>query len=262
MAFTLHRVGIMALSFCMAVCLTATAQAGDRLDRIMKDKVVRVGTPGDYLPFSHKQQDGSYEGFDIDMINHMAKELGLKVEFVHTTWPTIQKDFESDKFDVAVGGLARTTKRVMTGEVLPPYAPFGKVALMRLEHKDRFTSVDSMNQPDVRVIKNPGGTNETFVNTHLNKAQVTTHQFNAEIPGLIAEGKGDIMITENDEAISHMKRDKRLYAGFLDKPLTPINFKGFWMQKDDPDFVRLMNYMWDLLDRRGDLTTYTNKWLK
>lgn len=258
--FRTFKVAAAALC-CLAVVAHTPAHAGKRLDRIMETKVLRVGTPGDYRPFSF-QNNGVYEGLDIDMVNRLAKECGLTVEMVQTSWPNLQKDLEADKFDVAVGGITRNTKRMVVGEFLPPYAPFGKVALMRQEHKNRFTTPESLNQPDVRVIKNPGGTNEQFVVTNLPKAQVATHPKNAEIPGMIAEGKGDIMITENAEAITYAKRDQRLHAGFLDKPLTPTNFMGFWLQKDDPDFVRLMNFSWDLLDRRGDLQNDQDKWLK
>ena len=105
----------------------------------------------------------------------------------------------------------------------------------------------------MRVIKNPGGTNEQYVLTHLMKAQVSTHDKNFEIPGLIAAGKGDVMITETAEALQYTRKYKELYAAYIDKPLTPVNYMGFMLPTDDADFVRAMNYAWDLLDRRGEL---------
>ena len=47
----------------------------------------------------------------------------------------------------------------------------------------------------------------------------------------------------------------------MDKPLTPLNYKGFMLQKDDADFVRVMNYTWDLMARRGELAKITEKWM-
>ena len=37
---------------------------------------------------------------------------------------------------------------------------------------------------------------------------------------------------------------------------------GFMLQKDDPDYVRLMNFVWDLLGRRGELGKSADAWLK
>ena len=240
---------------------TQTAQAGPRLDKIMETKVIRVGTPGDYRPFAIKTDTG-FAGHDIDLIETMAKELGVKVEYVQTSWPNLMKDLQSNQFDVAVGGITRNVNRMRIFDMLPGYAPFGKVALVRAADKAKYTSVDAMNQPSVRVIKNPGGTNETYVLANLKAAQVSTHDKNAEIPALIAEGKGDVMITETYEALHYAKADPRLHAAFVDAPLTPKNYLGFMLTTDDADYVRVMGFVWGLVDSRGTIKQAADKWLK
>ena len=251
----LATVALAALGF------THASQAGPRLDKVMESKVLRVGTPGDYRPFAIKA-DAGFAGHDIDVIEAMAKELGVKVEYVQTSWPNLMKDIQSDKFDVAVGGITRNVTRIRQVAMLPGYAPFGKVALVRAADKARFTKPDDLNQPGVRVIKNPGGTNEAYVLANLKAAQVSTHEKNAEIPGLIAEGKGDAMITETYEALHYSKADPRLYAAYLDAPLTPTNWLGFMLPADDADYTRVMGFVWDLLDKRGTLKQASDKWLK
>ena len=237
------------------------AQAGPRLDKIMETKVIRVGTPGDYRPFAIKTDTG-FSGHDIDLIETMAKELGVKVEYVQTSWPNLMKDLQSNQFDVAVGGITRNVNRMRVVDMLPGYAPFGKVALVRTADKAKFTTAESLNQPSVRVIKNPGGTNEAYVLSNLKAAQVATHDKNAEIPALIAEGKGDVMITETYEALHYAKADPRLHAAFIDAPLTPKNTLGFMLPTDDADYVRVMDFVWGLVDSRGAVKQAADKWLK
>lgn len=236
------------------------AAAGERLDNIVKNNTLRVGTPGDYRPFAMKEDSG-YAGHDIDVVKAMAEVYGWKVEFVPTTWKQMAADLKDNRFDVAVGGITRSPARALTADFLPAYAPFGKVALVNVKMKNKFRTLDDLNQPDVRVIKNPGGTNEAFVLANLTRAKVSTHDKNFEIPGLIAEGRGDVMITENAEAKLYAKKDKRLHAAFLENPLTPVNYMGFMLPVDDPDYTRVMNYLWDLLDRRGELKSIEAKWL-
>ncbi|CAM4304996.1 transporter substrate-binding domain-containing protein [Kerstersia similis] len=250
-------VGLMA-----GLVLGAAANAGPRLDTIMDSKVLRVGTPGDYRPFAMKTEAGSYEGLDIDLIEQLAKDLGLKVEYVQTSWPNLMPDLQANRFDVAVGGITRNAARIGKAEMLPGYAPFGKVALVRTSDAQRYQSLDDLNQPKVKVIKNPGGTNEAFVLANLGQAQVSTHEKNAEIPGLIAEGKGDVMITETYEALHYSKADPRLTALFIETPLTPQNYLGFMLPADDPDYVRVMEFAWDLMDKRGGLKQASDHWLK
>lgn len=252
--------------FCMglaaALTVAATAQAGPRLDRIMESKVIRVGTPGDYRPFAIKTDKGGYEGHDIDVVEAMAKQLGVKVEYVQTSWPNLLTDLTADKFDVAVGGITRTAARIGKVEMLPGYAPFGKVALVRKDQASKYKTVDDLNQPSVHVIKNPGGTNEMFVLENLKQAKVSTHDKNAEIPALIAEGKGDVMITETYEALHYSKADPKLAAIFVDKPLTAKNYLGFMLPVDDADYVRVMQFAWDLADERDVLDNAKAHWLK
>ncbi|RDI25283.1 cyclohexadienyl dehydratase [Pseudacidovorax intermedius] len=241
--------------------LISTAHAGPRLDRVLDTKVLRVGTPGDYRPFAIKTDSG-YSGHDIDLVERMAKELGVRIEWVPTTWPNLLKDMQADKYDLAVGGITRNVTRMRVVAMLPGYAPFGKVALVRAADKTRFTTLESLNQPGVRVIKNPGGTNEAFVLENLKAAQVSTHEKNAEIPALIAEGKGDVMITETYEALVYAKADPRLHAAFIDTPLTPPSKLGFMLPADDTDYLRVMNFVWDQLETRGALKQAADKWLK
>lgn len=239
----------------------APAHAGARLDRILDTKVIRVGTPGDYRPFAIKTDTG-YSGHDVDLIERMAKELGARIEWVPTSWPNLLKDIQADRFDVAVGGITRNVARMRVVAMLPGYAPFGKVALVRAADKAKFATPESLNQSGVRVIKNPGGTNEAFVLEHLKAAQVSTHEKNAEIPALIAEGKGDVMITETYEALHYARADPRLAAAFVDAPLTPKNYLGFMLPADDADYLRVMNFVWELLDRRGAVKQAADQWLK
>ena len=155
------KFGVWAVLLCILVscAVVSGAEAGHRLNRVLEEKVLRVGTPGDYRPFS-MLTDGKYEGHDIDVAELIAKELGVKVEYVQTTWSKLLEDQAAGKYDIAVGGITRTLARMTKVDFLPPYAPFGKVALVRAEDKEKFKTPESLNQKTVRVIKNPGGTNE------------------------------------------------------------------------------------------------------
>jgi cyclohexadienyl dehydratase len=251
--------------FCLTTVLTLSAEATEstRLNRILENKVLRVGTPGDYRPFSMLDKTtGKYEGHDIDIVQLLATDLGVTVEYVPTTWPKLMDDYLADNFDVAVGGITRNLARMLKAGFLPPYAPNGKVALIRKADKDKFSSLEKIDVPETTIIVNPGGTNEKFVQANIKKAKVIIHPSNAEIPAMIAEGKGDVMITETYEAVVYSKKDERLYPAFTDKPLTKKSFIGFMIQQDDPQFTKIMNFLWIDAKLRGDLDVLFDKWLK
>lgn len=250
-----------ALAAVAALSMASGAFAGDRLDAVNRSGVLRVGTPADYRPFAMLEEN-AYVGHDVELVKAMAETAGWKVEFVRTPWKDLKAGLAENRFDVAVGGITQTVERTGLGVFLPGYAPFGKVALVTAGTASKYRTPEDLNQPSVRVIKNPGGTNEKYVLEHMQKAQISTHEKNYEIPGLIAEGKGDVMITETAEARIYLKKySGKLEAVFLDASLTPVSEMGFWCPKDDADFVRVMEQLWHLTDIRGVQKTLGAKWL-
>ncbi len=76
------------------------AQAQTVLDTILARGTVRVGLTGDYRPFSIKDGAGAFEGLDVDMAESLAKGLGVKLEIVPTTWPTLMGYLNACKYDL------------------------------------------------------------------------------------------------------------------------------------------------------------------
>ena len=87
---------------------------------------------------------------------------------------------------------------------------------------------------------NPGGLNEKFARERLPHAQLAVHQRNEEIPGLVADGKADIMVTEIVEAPWYVRNDPRLAAPLLAEPFTRGEI-GVLMRKGQDDLLAFVN---------------------
>ena len=210
--------------------LMPTAEAG-KIEDIQARGALLVGSTGDYKPMSYlNKETGKYEGFDVEVAELLAKSLGVKVEYVPTTWKTLTADTMSGKFDIAICGITRTFARAQKMDMSHGYLLFGKTILCRKADAKKFKSEADLNKKSVRVMVNPGGTNEKFALANLPDCTLLVHPQNAEIPGLIAEGKADVMITETMEARRYTRDDARLAAPLLDDPFTRNQF-GILMQK-------------------------------
>ena len=204
---------------------------------------VIFGTTGDYRPLSFcEPETGEYWGFGIEMAQEIADRLGVGWEFVKTSWPTLTADVlaEPQRFDLAIGGITITDARRETMLMSDGYLANGKTILCRVSEEDRFQSLEDIDQPEVRVMVNPGGLNEKFANENLTHATIIVHPKNEEIPTLIAEGVADIMITEITEAPYYVQTDSRLAAPLLDKPFTHGEI-GVLMQKGQDDLLEMVN---------------------
>lgn len=204
-----------------------------RLDDIIERGTLRVGTTGDYLPFtSLDRATATYRGFDIDMAQALGKALGVKVEFVQTTWPTLMKDFEAGNFDIAMGGISITLERQKKAFFSTPVMHDGKTPIARCGDKDKYETLADIDKPDVRVIVNPGGTNERFARANIRNAKIDVYGDNVSIFDEIAKGDADVMITDASET----RYQQKLHPGELCAvhPDKPFDFaeKAYLMQRD------------------------------
>ncbi|MBR5025062.1 MAG: transporter substrate-binding domain-containing protein [Victivallales bacterium] len=207
----------------LSLFLTAcrTCQPFDSLQDVKARGVLLVGTTGDYQPMSFlNQETKTYEGFDTALTEDFAASLGVKIQYVPTSWPTLMQDTLARKFDFALCGITITDARKKQALMSDGYLVNGKTVLCRAEDAAKYTSLAAINRPEVRVMENPGGLNEKFARANLPNATLIIHPVNEEIPRLIAEGKADVMITEIMEAAFYCSRDSRLAAPLLKTPFT------------------------------------------
>ena len=201
-----------------------------------------VGTTGDYRPLSFCEADGTYWGFGIEVASEIARQLGVKPQFVKTSWPTLTADVLAvpQNFDLAIGGITITDTRRQTMLMSEGYLANGKTILCRASESDNYKCLADIDKPEVRVMVNPGGLNERFANENLTHATIMVHPKNEEIPSLIAEREADVMITEITEAPYYVQTDSRLAAPLLNEPFTHGEI-GVLMQKGQEDLLQMVN---------------------
>ena len=201
------------------------------LNRIRAAGVLRVGTTGDYTPFSLKQPGGSYQGADIDMAHDLAERLGVGIEFVPTVWVDLLDHFLAGHFDIAMGGVTVTVERAEKAFFSIPTFVDGKRPLARHQDRDRFTSIAAIDQPGVRLIANPGSANEAFARAHFTRATVIIHHDNASVFDEIVAGRADVMITDGLEADHQARLHPELCAVPVPAPFTRLE-KAYMFARD------------------------------
>ena len=232
----------VSLASCTANDDNAIVVTQPTIARIQERGTILIGTTGDYRPLSFREEDGKYWGFGIEVAGVIADRLGVGIEFVQTSWPTLSADVQAEPqtFDLAIGGITITDARRETMLMSDGYLANGKTILCRASEAERYKSLADIDKPEVRVMVNPGGLNEKFANANLAHATIIVHQKNEEIPSLIAEGEADVMITEITEAPYYIKVDTRLAAPLLNEPFTHGEI-GVLMRKGQDDLLQLVN---------------------
>ncbi|CAJ0849359.1 Cyclohexadienyl dehydratase [Ralstonia sp. LMG 32965] len=228
------RASALLLCACAAAPALAqtTTQATNRLDEILARGTLRVGTTGDYKPFTYKNPaDGRFIGLDVEMGERLAKALGVKLEIVPTTWSTLMQDFAADRYDIAMSGVSVTLERQKKAFYSIPYQRDGKTPITRCENQSKYQTLAQIDQPNVRAVVNPGGTNEKFAREHLKQAQIRVYPDNVTIFNEIVAGRADLMMTDAVETKLQQMLHPELCAVH---PEAPFDFseKAYLLPRD------------------------------
>lgn len=202
-----------------------------RVEKIRAAGVLRVGTTGDYPPFSHWNGE-AFIGIDIDLARLLTADLGVEARFVRTSWPTLMRDLAADKFDIAISGITDTAERAKVASFSQAYHIGGKAPIARCDEIERYDDLDEIDRDGVRVIVNPGGTNEHFTRANINRAQIIVFDDNTAIFDEIAEGRADVMITDAIEVAFQAARDPDLCPATPGRTFT-TSTKALMMPQDE-----------------------------
>ena len=207
-----HFSVLILLCLFMFAILPAGAEES-RLNQITQKKEIRVGTSGDYQPFSYfNPKTNQYEGMDISLAQKLSEALGVSVTFVRFKWPELTADLLADKFDIAMGGIGRNLARGRVLAYTQSTMTFGTCPLVRKGDESKYPDLPSIDRPGVKVILNQGGINDRYFSGLLKQATILRHNKNEEIALKVKDGTADVWVTDNVEALFWAQQFPELVA--------------------------------------------------
>ena len=204
----------------------------DRHTQVMDSGRLRVGTTGDYAPFSYSGDDMSFTGIDIDLALNLAESLNVELIFIKTSWPTLMNDLAAGLFDIAMSGVSIIPARQQHAYFSAPYHVGGKSPITLCSRVNEFSSIEAklINLTSARS-STLGGTNERFIDAKLRRTKKILHQDNRTIFNEIINGNADLMITDSIEVRLQINMHPELCESMPGETLTSQE-KGYMMSKD------------------------------
>jgi cyclohexadienyl dehydratase len=165
------------------------------------NNVIVVGTTGDYPPLTYHTKNG-YMGKDIDIFTAFAKANNFKLKFVVTTWSDLRQDLINGKFEVAIGGISDSKERAENFFLSNAIESSSKVPLIRCSDSKRFSDFAAIDNNNVLVVENRGGTNQSFALEHIKHATIILYPQNATTLASLTQAsfRTDVMFTDDIEA--------------------------------------------------------------
>ncbi|MCP5058568.1 MAG: transporter substrate-binding domain-containing protein [bacterium] len=195
--------------------------------------VLRVGTSGDYAPFSLEAADGALAGLDVALARAFAADRGLRLEFVRFRWPELQADLQAGRFELAWSGITIRPERSLRGHFSVPYLESGAVALVLAGASARRAG--DLDRPGRLIAVNLGGHLERVARARFRLATVSPVDGNGDVLAELLEHRADAVITDTLEA-SHWIAASNTPLRVLG-PFTR-DYKAVWLREDQPELAR------------------------
>ena len=137
----------------------------------MKRGVLRVGM-STFVPWAMQDKAGNFIGFEIDVANRVAQDMGVKAEFIPTKWSGIIPALLTGKFDIIIGGMGIRPERNLKVNFSIPYDYTGMSIVAHKKLAAGFKKLDDFNNPSVSIASRTGTTAAAAVKRFMPKAKL------------------------------------------------------------------------------------------
>lgn len=179
---------------------TTPAAGGEArtVEQIKESGVVTIGVFSDKAPFGYVDEQGNFAGYDVVYAERIAKDLGVKPEYVSVD-PAARVEFlEAKKVDIILANFTVTEERAEKVDFANPYF---KVSLGVVSPDSAvITDVSQLEGKKLIVVK--GTTAETYFESNHPEVELVKYDQYNEAYSALQDGRGDAFSTDNTEVLA------------------------------------------------------------
>ena len=192
----LRRTLIAGLAVFGLAAAGATAVQAKSLDDILSDGKIRIGINPNFPNMSVRNNDGEWEGFDIDIGNMIADKLGVEVEWVPTETPQRVPFLVSDRIDISLGALTRNSERAKLIDYTVPLHT--EVLAVLATDKIEGNSWQEFNKEGVTLANMRGNWTVGWIEENMPNVQLELVDTLADTVRLVVHGRADAIVVNID----------------------------------------------------------------
>jgi polar amino acid transport system substrate-binding protein len=229
------------------------------IEKVIRSGKLRVGM-ATFVPWAMQSKTGEWIGFEIDMAKKLAKDMGVKVEFIPTKWEGLIPSLLTGKFDLIIAGMMGTPIRALKINFTTPY-DFSVMNIVA--HKKvaaGFKTVADFNKPGVTILARNGTTAVSAVKRNLPRAKLLLYSENGPMVQELLNGKAHAIVSSSPEPAQLSVKFSDTFF-FVDVSLgkEPISMG---VRKGDPDTLAYLNNWIVVVKNQGFIEQKVNYWWK
>jgi polar amino acid transport system substrate-binding protein len=218
-----------------------------------QDNILRVGTDATFPPMEFVD-NGKRTGFDIELMEAIAKNMGKQIEWVDIDFKGLIPGLMSKRFDMAVSAIYITDERKKVVDFTDPYYAGGLVVMV----KENNAAIKKLADLDGKKVSVQVGTKSvSYLAEKFPKVQRVEVEKNQEMFSLVDIGRADAAVTGKPAAYQYVRTRGGLRV--LEEQLTTEEY-GMALRKDTPELTKAVNASIAKLKADGTYAAIVKKW--
>jgi polar amino acid transport system substrate-binding protein len=219
------------------------------LNQIVKRNKLVVGMEVKFFPFEYSDEKGQPIGFDVEIAQLAAKELGVEIEIKDMEFSGLIPALQSGKVDMIISGMTRTLTRAKTVSFTQPYFQTGLCVLLSKKKAPDVKDVKELDSPD-RVLAVKLGTTGDIIATKLfPKAQINRYKEETACVSEVVNGRADAFFYDQLSIGKHQKQNPDATRAIL-KPFTYEPY-AIAIRGGESDFLNWLNMYLETIKADG-----------
>lgn len=231
------------------------------LDRVLKNRELRVATSGNQPPFNAVSKEGGLMGLEVDLVRMLAEAMNVNLSLTSMPFPELLPALKAGKVDMVLSGLSVTPQRLQEFAFVGPYVLSGKSVLTDSDTLVRMKSPRDLDRPELTLVALAGSTSEQYVKRVAPSAKLVTTQNYEDAVRMILSKEATAMIADMPACVLTVLKNPN---ADLATPSTPFNIEpvGIAIPPNDPKFKDLIEIYLDAFESTGALERLRKEWLE
>lgn len=240
------------LSFCTAMPAGAEESAPD------EGQIVRVGTEGIYPPFSfHDPDTDELTGYDIEVIQEVAKRAGWQLEFVEANFDAIFPALDADRIDVIANQVTINPEREARYLFSEPYT-YSRTVIVTAADNDSITTLE-----DLKGKTAAQSTTTSFAEIATEAgAKVRSVESLALGVELLTQGRVDVILNDNIAILDFLAASGSTDIKIAGDADVEVNEQALTFRQDDTDLRDEADAALEEMAADGTLTEISESYFK
>ncbi|PSH65616.1 amino acid ABC transporter substrate-binding protein [Phyllobacterium brassicacearum] len=240
-------VGVLAI-------VPAQAQAASNLEQVKAAGVLKIGTEGTYAPFTYHDASGKLVGFDVEIGEAIAKNLGVKPEFLEGKWDGLIAGLDANRYDTVINQVGITEARKQKYDFSEPYIASKAVLIVKGDNDEVKSFADLKGKKSAQSLSSNFGKIAQEAGAEL----VGTDGFDQSIQ-LVLNGRADATINDSLSFLDFKKHKPDANVKIAAEQEN-ADYSGIIIRKGEPDLLAAINKALETIKADGTYQKIADKY--